>query len=245
MKNYYDLLGIKNDANIEDIKKAYKKLSKKFHPDLNDNDDFFKERFQDIQEAYEILSNVEKRRKYDKELFAEQTVNEEIPLPEVSLKVNKRDIQVGEKVIFKWETLNINKIEIISNGNKTTRYNSNDEIYYSPQNNTSFIFIFYGIKESVTKNVNIQVSKKTEIIQASQKEEQTQKTEQIQKNETKPQKNKTIKFLRSLFLSIGLFLILFFYVTPWVYNLFDIQFSNGANWWSSGFFSVLFFLEEL
>jgi len=66
MKNYYDLLGLKPDCSQEDIKKAYRKLSIKFHPDKNEGDDFFSDMFKQINEANEVLSNVTKREIYDK-----------------------------------------------------------------------------------------------------------------------------------------------------------------------------------
>ena len=65
MKNHYQTLGIKRDASNDDIKKAYRKLVLKFHPDKNDGDKFFEERFKEIQEAYEILSDPYKKGKYD------------------------------------------------------------------------------------------------------------------------------------------------------------------------------------
>lgn len=65
MKDYYYILGVDKNASTEEIKKAYKKLALKFHPDLNRNDKFFEERFKDIQEAYEALSDKEKRTLYD------------------------------------------------------------------------------------------------------------------------------------------------------------------------------------
>lgn len=67
MKNHYQSLGIKPNATLEEIKTSYRKLALKFHPDKNDGDKFFSERFKDILEAYEILSNVEKRKSYDKD----------------------------------------------------------------------------------------------------------------------------------------------------------------------------------
>jgi len=73
MKDYYYLLGLKQNASVDEIKDAYRRLSKKFHPDLNDGDAFFAERFKDIQEAYEVLSNYEKRVSYDHILFSKQT----------------------------------------------------------------------------------------------------------------------------------------------------------------------------
>jgi hypothetical protein len=65
MKNHYQTLGIKREASNEDIKKAYRKLAQNFHPDKNDGDKFFEERFKEIQEAYEILSNQYEKGRYD------------------------------------------------------------------------------------------------------------------------------------------------------------------------------------
>ncbi len=65
MKDYYYILGVDTTATESQIKSAYRKLSIKFHPDKNDGDKFFEDRFKDIQEAYEILSNFSKRSEYD------------------------------------------------------------------------------------------------------------------------------------------------------------------------------------
>ncbi|MGA0556039.1 J domain-containing protein [Larkinella sp. VNQ87] len=73
IKNFYDQLGVKPEATQEDIKKAYRKLSVKFHPDKNDGDVFLAEMFKSINEAYEILSNVDKRREYDLRLKSTYT----------------------------------------------------------------------------------------------------------------------------------------------------------------------------
>lgn len=64
-KDYYRILGVSDIATQQEIKAAYKKLSKKFHPDLNEGDKFFEEKFKEIQEAYEILSNGATRKQYD------------------------------------------------------------------------------------------------------------------------------------------------------------------------------------
>lgn len=63
--DYYKVLGLKKDANEKDIKKAYRKLARKYHPDVNPNDENAKKRFQEINEANEVLSTPEKRKKYD------------------------------------------------------------------------------------------------------------------------------------------------------------------------------------
>lgn len=64
-KNYYILLGIKNTATLEEIKLAFRSLAKKYHPDKNQGEENNDLLFKEIQEAYETLSNAEKRRKYD------------------------------------------------------------------------------------------------------------------------------------------------------------------------------------
>ena len=65
--DYYKILGIEKTASQEEIRKAYRKLAKRYHPDLNKENQEAKERFQEINEANEILSDPEKRKKYDEE----------------------------------------------------------------------------------------------------------------------------------------------------------------------------------
>src|ERR1700755_2388692 len=63
--DYYKILGIEKNASEDDIKKAYRKLARKHHPDLNPNDKEAHKKFQQINEANEVLSDAEKRKKYD------------------------------------------------------------------------------------------------------------------------------------------------------------------------------------
>lgn len=63
--DYYKILELKKDATESDIKQSYRKLARKFHPDLNPNDNDAKAKFQQINEANEVLSDPEKRKKYD------------------------------------------------------------------------------------------------------------------------------------------------------------------------------------
>lgn len=66
-KDYYDILGVSEDASSSEIKKAYRSLARKHHPDRNPDDGDAEERFKEIQEAYSVLSDDEKRRQYDQQ----------------------------------------------------------------------------------------------------------------------------------------------------------------------------------
>ncbi len=64
-KNYYEILGVSKDASADDIKKAYRKLARQYHPDLHPGDQVAAEKFKEINEANEVLSDEKKRKNYD------------------------------------------------------------------------------------------------------------------------------------------------------------------------------------
>jgi molecular chaperone DnaJ len=64
-KDYYTILGLSRDATEKDIKTAYRKLARKYHPDVNPGNKAAEEKFKEINQAYEVISDVEKRKKYD------------------------------------------------------------------------------------------------------------------------------------------------------------------------------------
>jgi molecular chaperone DnaJ len=72
-RDYYEVLGVQKSATADEIKSAYRKLAMKYHPDRNPDNPEAKEKFTEISEAYEVLSNPEKRQRYDQ--FGHQGVN--------------------------------------------------------------------------------------------------------------------------------------------------------------------------
>ena len=69
-RDYYEVLGVQKGCSEDDIKKAYRRLAKQYHPDLNPDDPTAEEKFKEVGEAYEVLSNADKRARYDQYGFA-------------------------------------------------------------------------------------------------------------------------------------------------------------------------------
>ncbi|GAA4420266.1 hypothetical protein GCM10023187_55410 [Nibrella viscosa] len=134
MKDYYSILGVSRTATDQEIKQAYRKLATKFHPDKNDGDPFWEERFKDIQEAYSTLNDQAKRRQFDARYTNGHTTNgqssnthnntgrssNENPYvgPPIikDFKYSSRIAVIGEKITLTWEVLYADKVEISNLG---------------------------------------------------------------------------------------------------------------------------------
>ena len=66
MPNYYDILGVNKEASEKDIRQAFRRLARKYHPDVNKDDETAEEKFKEINEAYTVLNDADSRKKYDR-----------------------------------------------------------------------------------------------------------------------------------------------------------------------------------
>lgn len=128
MKDYYYFLGIPQNASAEDIKKAYRKLSLKYHPDKNENDDYFSDRFKEVKEAYETLTDPQRKRIYDQNLGSQQRNVKSILPPKIkNFSASKIRAQKDEEITIYWNTYDADLVKIVPfglekpNGERTIR----------------------------------------------------------------------------------------------------------------------------
>ena len=74
-KDYYEILGVKKSASAEDIRKAFRKLARKYHPDVNPGDKTAEEKFKTLSEANDVLSDPKKRKIYDQVGFYSDNID--------------------------------------------------------------------------------------------------------------------------------------------------------------------------
>ncbi|WP_419076021.1 J domain-containing protein, partial [Phocaeicola sp.] len=127
MKNYYQVLGLNEDATQDEIKSAYKKYVVKFHPDKHNGDSFFKERFQEIQEAYDYLS-----KHYNENCSKESdtTCSNDLAddIEDVDFSCSPINIKEGEILTLNWNTNANCSISItIDNGYSIQNFSNLDQ----------------------------------------------------------------------------------------------------------------------
>ena len=124
MTDHYHILGLAPTASKTEVKKAYRKLSLKYHPDQNDGSEKYTKKFIEIQEAYEVLYDEKKRKQYDQyyrqmlqNRANEPIVEEEVIKPVVEyFRADKIYIQEGESVLLEWKTSDADEIVILPFG---------------------------------------------------------------------------------------------------------------------------------
>lgn len=128
MKDYYQVLGIDPRATNEEIKKAYRLYATKFHPDKQNGDKFFEERFKEIQEAYEILSDTNKKSNYDLKFQNSKSNYQQYKEPHISDEDLKRTEQELKKM-----RLEIKKANLEFKKNEEERKRKEYEYYLNQQ----------------------------------------------------------------------------------------------------------------
>jgi len=98
VKDYYKILNLSVNANNDEIKKAFRSLAKKYHPDRNKDDKEALKKFQEVNEAYEVLSNEDSRKKYDQEMDKGSTNKETNSKNNKSDNSNKKYQDKGESI---------------------------------------------------------------------------------------------------------------------------------------------------
>lgn len=130
-KNYYEILGVSELANSEEIKKAYRKLALRYHPDRNSGNKDAEEKFKDINEAYAVLSDADKRQQYDilgadfMQRFSQEDIFKNFDFSmfeEFGFGNNLKKSSKGRDVIYE---LNLRLEDIIKTEEKTISYNLN------------------------------------------------------------------------------------------------------------------------
>ncbi|WP_323756376.1 J domain-containing protein [Roseivirga sp.] len=111
LKNYYQILGLNFSASEKEIKQAYRAYALKFHPDKQNGDKFFEERFKEIKEAYDVLGNIRTRSSYDIQLknsnsFSHTSSNslKEQELREREERISKKEADLNIEVVEKQKT---------------------------------------------------------------------------------------------------------------------------------------------
>jgi len=204
VKDYYYFLGIPQNASAEDIKKAYRKLSLKYHPDKNDNDVYFSDRFKEVREAYETLTDPQRKKIYDQNLGSQQRNVKSILPPKIkNFSASKIRAQRDEEITIYWNTYDADLVKIVPfglekpNGERTIRIKEFDS-------NGKFQILLHATNSILHKTI-VQGITITELAEnesnSDQKESLNNPSEDFPKSQKKETKSKR---LVSLFIFLAL-----------------------------------------
>lgn len=191
MKNYYQILGLEEGSNLDEIKAAYRKYVIKFHPDKHNGDNFFKERFQEVQEAYDYLCThytepdefICDDEKEDSTVPPIQSLNS----TDIELTCTKSEIYEGETITFSWHTAIPCQATIsIDNGYKTQEYNNIDNsgsksIAIKRIKGKYITIILWCYNENSKVSKSIRINKKEDILVDENIKRQIQEDDLIKK----------------------------------------------------------------
>ena len=200
-KNYYEILEVDKKASPELIKKAYNILAKKYHPDLQSEEmkQIAEEKFKLINEAYEILSNKERRKQYDFELSKQEVAN-------------KQDVDniFNENINLKNELYNLKQNS--SSINKKNFYDEQNYTYSNDQMNKNYN----------AQNYNNQINYQQELQKAKEKAYYDAYIQDLKNRGYKIKYKKTLKdYFKNFIALIGTFFVLFLlWQIPFVRNIF-------------------------
>src|SRR5512138_1627573 len=133
--DYYEILGVKRDASPDDLKKAFRHLARKYHPDLNKGSKEAEEKFKEINEAYQVLSDPQKKAEYDQVGHAEFRPGDAERYRPPSYDDLFRDFGLGD--IF----------DVFSTGSRRDRVRAGADLRYDLE--ISLLDAFYGTKVTV------------------------------------------------------------------------------------------------
>nr|WP_319540455.1 molecular chaperone DnaJ [uncultured Methanospirillum sp.] len=134
-KDFYEILGVKKDASQDDLKKAFRHLARKYHPDLNQGSSEAEEKFKEVNEAYQVLSDPQKKAQYDQVGHADFKPGEYTQAKTPSYDDLFRDFGLGD--IF----------DAVSSGTARTRSRAGADLRYDIE--ISLTDAFYGTKNTV------------------------------------------------------------------------------------------------
>lgn len=209
MKDYYYFLGIPQNASAEDIKKAYRKLSLKYHPDKNENDDYFSDRFKEVKEAYEMLTDPQRKRIYDQNLGSQQRNVKSILPPKIkNFSASKIRAQKNEDITIYWNTYDADLVKIVPfglekpNGERTIRIKEFDS-------NGKFQILLHAtntiLHKTIVQGITITELAENEL-NSDQKETLSNPSESFPKAQKKETKSKRLVSL-IIFLALAAMII--------------------------------------